>query len=102
MGRVPAAAIESAAATLKSENEKDLAGGRRRGLDAALLDRLALDDARIAGMAEGLRQVAALADPVGSISDLSQRPSGIQVGRMRVPLGVTIIGGLLLSQLLTL
>ncbi|MCK5481396.1 MAG: glutamate-5-semialdehyde dehydrogenase [Gammaproteobacteria bacterium] len=83
-----AAAIEAAAGTLKSENEKDLAAGRQHGLDAALLDRLELNDARIAAMAEGLREIALLPDPVGSISDMNYRPSGIQVGRMRVPLGV--------------
>ena len=73
---------------LKSENRKDLDAGRQRGLDAALLDRLELGDASIDAMAEGLRQVAALPDPVGAVSDLDYRPSGIQVGRMRVPLGV--------------
>jgi glutamate-5-semialdehyde dehydrogenase len=57
-------------------------------MDAALLDRLELTDARIDAMAEGLRQIVALPDPVGAISDLDYRPSGIQVGRMRVPLGV--------------
>jgi glutamate-5-semialdehyde dehydrogenase len=81
-------AIEAGAATLKVENEKDMAAGRQHGLDAALLDRLELNDARIAAMAEGLREIAQLPDPVGSISDLNYRPSGIQVGRMRVPLGV--------------
>ena len=83
-----AAAIEDATDSLKSENEKDMAAGREHGLDAALLDRLELNDARIAAMAEGLREVALLPDPVGSISDMNYRPSGIQVGRMRVPLGV--------------
>ncbi|HEY9149356.1 MAG TPA: glutamate-5-semialdehyde dehydrogenase [Gammaproteobacteria bacterium] len=83
-----AAAIEAAAATLASENRKDLEAGKARGLDAALLDRLELTPARISAMAEGLRQIAALPDPVGEISDLKYRPSGIQVGRMRVPLGV--------------
>ncbi|MCW9058554.1 MAG: glutamate-5-semialdehyde dehydrogenase [Gammaproteobacteria bacterium] len=83
-----AAAIEAATATLASENRKDLEAGKARGLDAALLDRLELTPARISAMAEGLRQIAALADPVGEISDLKYRPSGIQVGRMRVPLGV--------------
>ncbi|WJW74880.1 glutamate-5-semialdehyde dehydrogenase [Thiohalobacter sp. IOR34] len=83
-----AAALEATRETLKAENARDLEAGRARGLDAALLDRLTLTDARIDAMAEGLRQVAALADPVGSISDLNYRPSGIQVGRMRVPLGV--------------
>jgi glutamate-5-semialdehyde dehydrogenase len=83
-----ASAIEAAAGTLKSENEKDLAAGKQHGLDAALLDRLGLNDERIAAMAEGLREIALLPDPVGSISDMNYRPSGIQVGRMRVPLGV--------------
>ncbi|QQD18892.1 glutamate-5-semialdehyde dehydrogenase [Spongiibacter nanhainus] len=69
-------------------NAEDLAAGERSGLDAALLDRLALTPARIDGMIEGLQQVAALPDPVGAISDLKYRPSGIQVGKMRVPLGV--------------
>ncbi len=73
---------------IKVENRKDLEAGKQHGLDAALLDRLELTGARIDGMAEGLRQIAALADPVGAISDMDYRPSGIQVGRMRVPLGV--------------
>ena len=81
-------AIEADAEWLKVENARDLEAGRARGLDEALLDRLALNDARIATMAEGLRQIAALADPVGAITGLDYRPSGIQVGRMRVPLGV--------------
>jgi glutamate-5-semialdehyde dehydrogenase len=83
-----AAAIEASAATLQAENEKDLEAGRQHGLDAALLDRLELNAARIAAMAEGLREIALLPDPVGSISGMNYRPSGIQVGRMRVPLGV--------------
>ena len=73
---------------LKKANALDLAAGEEKGLDAALLDRLELTDERIAGMAEGLVQIAALADPVGIISNLAYRPSGIQVGQMRVPLGV--------------
>lgn len=73
---------------LKTENAKDLVAGRDKGLDAAMLDRLTLTDKTIAGMAEGVRQVATLADPVGTITDLAYRPSGIQVGKMRVPLGV--------------
>ncbi len=81
-------AILADQARLQAENQKDLEAGRRGGLDAALLDRLELTGARIRAMAEGLRQVAALPDPVGAISDLDYRPSGIQVGRMRVPLGV--------------
>jgi len=81
-------AIMAAQAELIAENAKDLQQGKKDGLDAALLDRLALNEERIAGMAEGLRQIAALPDPVGEISDLNFRPSGIQVGKMRVPLGV--------------
>ncbi|MDQ1363007.1 MAG: glutamate-5-semialdehyde dehydrogenase [Pseudomonadota bacterium] len=81
-------AIEQSAATLKTENAKDIATGKAGGLDDAMLDRLLLNDARIKAMAEGLRQIAALPDPVGEISGMAYRPSGIQVGRMRVPLGV--------------
>jgi glutamate-5-semialdehyde dehydrogenase len=73
---------------LKAENAKDLAAGRAKGLDEAMLDRLTLTDKTITGMAEGVRQVATLVDPIGTITDLNYRPSGIQVGRMRVPLGV--------------
>ncbi|HEC19384.1 MAG TPA: glutamate-5-semialdehyde dehydrogenase [Gammaproteobacteria bacterium] len=80
--------LEDAEALLIAENARDLEQGKKDGLDAALLDRLELNAERIAGMAEGLRQVAALPDPVGEISDLNYRPSGIQVGKMRVPLGV--------------
>ena len=80
--------IMAAREHLRTENARDMAAGRETGLDAALLDRLELTDARIAAMADGLRQVAALADPIGAISDMAARPSGIQVGRMRVPLGV--------------
>ncbi len=83
-----AEALESNHDLLITENQKDLAAGKQNGLDAALLDRLDLTPAGIQAMVEGLKQVAALADPVGEISDLSYRPSGIQVGQMRVPLGV--------------
>ena len=83
-----AEAIHRARDDLRTENEKDLEAGRRSGLSGALMDRLELDDARIDAMAEGLRQIAALPDPVGEVTDLNYRPSGIQVGRMRVPLGV--------------
>ncbi|WP_346798598.1 glutamate-5-semialdehyde dehydrogenase [Halomonas sp. Bachu 37] len=69
-------------------NARDLQRGRDSGLDAALLDRLALDSSRIETMIEGLRQVASLPDPVGEIDAMQYRPSGIQVGKMRVPLGV--------------
>jgi glutamate-5-semialdehyde dehydrogenase len=83
-----AAQIEASREALKQANAKDMARGERNGLDAALLDRLELTDGRIDTMLEGLRQVAGLADPVGGITDLNYRPSGIQVGKMRVPLGV--------------
>ena len=81
-------AIEQASATLISANDRDLEAGRASDLDAALLDRLALDAGRIMAMADGLRQVALLPDPVGEIEHMNYRPSGIQVGHMRVPLGV--------------
>lgn len=83
-----AAAIERAREALLAANQRDMDSGRSNGLDAALLDRLELTDSRIDDMVEGLHQVAALADPVGEITDLKYRPSGIQVGSMRVPLGV--------------
>lgn len=81
-------AISQQREAVKAANQLDMERGRENGLDAALLDRLELTDARIDGMLEGLQQVAALADPVGEITDLKYRPSGIQVGKMRVPLGV--------------
>ena len=74
--------------TLKVENAKDLAAGKEKGFDAAMLDRLAMTDESIAKMAQGLRQIADLSDPVGEITDLKYMPTGIQVGQMRVPLGV--------------
>lgn len=73
---------------LTTANAADLDDARKRGISDALLDRLMLNDARIDAMIEGLGQVAALPDPVGEISDMVSRPSGIQVGHMRVPLGV--------------
>lgn len=80
--------IEQNCDQIKKENEKDLAAGRESGLSAAMMDRLELNDKRIAGMVEGLRQVAALPDPVGSIERMTRRPNGLQVGKMRVPIGV--------------
>lgn len=80
--------IEKSTDILIAENAKDLETGKSNGLDAAMLDRLALTPKSIQAMVEGLKQVAALPDPVGEITDLSYRPSGIQVGQMRVPLGV--------------
>ncbi len=83
-----AAEIDAARAELMQANAKDMEAGQNKNLDSALLDRLELTPARIDNMIEGLHQVAALADPVGEVTDLRFRPSGIQVGRMRVPLGV--------------
>ena len=74
--------------SLREANARDLTEAHARGMDDAYLDRLELTDARAAAMAQGLREVAALPDPVGQVTDLAYRPSGIQVGRMRVPLGV--------------
>ena len=83
-----AAALDAAREELAEANRKDLENGRGNGLDEAMLDRLALTPARIDDMIEGLRQVASLADPIGEIRDMRYLPSGIQVGKMRVPLGV--------------
>jgi len=80
--------IESATAEIKAANERDLAKAREAGLDEAMCDRLTLDDARIAGMVANLEQVAALPDPIGAIDEVRAMPSGIRVGKMRVPLGV--------------
>jgi glutamate-5-semialdehyde dehydrogenase len=81
-------ALQENQATLISENQKDLVAGKTNGLDDASLDRLTLTAKGIQSMIDGLIQVAALPDPIGEITDLSYRPSGIQVGQMRVPLGV--------------
>ena len=83
-----AAAVRREKTALLAANREDLEAARSAGLDEAMLDRLALSDKSVATMAEGLEQIAALADPIGEISDLKFRPTGIQVGRMRVPLGV--------------
>ena len=83
-----AAALEAAEAALIAANQLDMAAGRASGLEPALLDRLELTAKGIQAMAQGLREVAAQTDPIGEITDLKYRPSGIQVGRMRVPLGV--------------
>lgn len=85
---VMAAAIRRDEQLLVAANTSDLALARSKGLDAALIDRLTLTAEGVATMADGLEQIAALPDPIGAISDLNYRPSGIQVGRMRVPLGV--------------
>jgi len=81
-------AINANREALAAANALDLEKGAANGLDAAMLDRLELTPARIDGMIEGLRQVAALPDPVGDVSDMRYMPSGIQLGKMRVPLGV--------------
>ncbi len=83
-----AAALDAARSELSAANELDVAAGRASGLEPAMLERLTLTSARIDSMIVGLRQVANLPDPVGAIRDMSFRPSGIQVGKMRVPLGV--------------
>jgi len=83
-----AEAIDTSRDALAKANAVDLEKGAANGLDAAMLDRLELTPARIDGMIEGLRQVAALPDPVGDVSDMRYMPSGIQLGKMRVPLGV--------------
>jgi glutamate-5-semialdehyde dehydrogenase len=86
-----ATAIVRECATLLDANRQDVEAARAKGLDAAMIDRLTLSAKSIAAMAEGLQQIAALPDPVGEITGMSYRPSGIQVGRMRVPLGVIAI-----------
>jgi glutamate-5-semialdehyde dehydrogenase len=83
-----AAAIRRDADLLRGANRKDLDAARANGLEPAMLDRLTLSDKAIATMAEGLEQIVALADPIGEISNMKYRPTGIQVGQMRVPLGV--------------
>jgi len=75
-------------AVILKANQQDVAQGKDNQLDEALIDRLILDDTRIDGIIESLNQIAALADPIGEITDLKFRPSGIQIGKMRVPLGV--------------
>jgi glutamate-5-semialdehyde dehydrogenase len=83
-----AEAIEREQPALLAANLKDVEAARRDGLEPALVDRLTLSPKSVAAMAEGLRQVAALPDPIGEMNDFSYRPSGIQLGKMRVPLGV--------------
>ena len=83
-----AAAVRRDAAVLHAANQQDLATARANGLAPALLDRLTLSDQAIRTMAEGLEQIVALSDPIGEISNMKYRPTGIQVGQMRVPLGV--------------
>ncbi len=83
-----ASAIRREKASLLEANLKDMTAAKANGLESALLDRLALSEKSIEAMAEGLEQIASLPDPIGEMSDFKFRPSGIQVGKMRVPLGV--------------
>lgn len=83
-----ASSVDAHRSEILAANAKDLAAGEANGLEPALMDRLALNAKGIDGIIEGLQQVAALADPVGAVTDMNYRPSGIQVGKMRVPLGV--------------
>jgi glutamate-5-semialdehyde dehydrogenase len=80
--------LDDSREVLAQANAKDLEYARQKDLDAAMTDRLALTDARVDAMLEGLRQVVALPDPIGAIRDMQTRPSGIRLGKMRVPLGV--------------
>ncbi len=83
-----AEAIEAGAERLKVENRKDIRAGEERSLSPSLIDRLTLNDKRIREMAQGLREVAALPDPVGEVTRMWKRPNGMQVGKIRVPIGV--------------
>lgn len=73
---------------LLSENEKDMEVAREQGMSEALQDRLRLTEARIEAMAEGLRQIAGLLDPIGEVLSMKNRPNGLRIGKKRVPLGV--------------
>ncbi len=86
-----AEAIERDSARLLAANAEDVDAARSKGLDPAMVDRLRLSTKSVAAMAQGLREIAALRDPIGEITELAYRPSGIQVGRLRVPLGVVAI-----------
>ena len=83
-----AAAVDGARVPIRDENAKDMAAAEKNGIDQPLIDRLLLNDKGIDQMIEGILQVEALKDPVGEMSDFSYRPTGIQIGKMRVPLGV--------------
>lgn len=83
-----AALIEQHRADILAANQQDMANAQAKGLDAALLDRLQLQEQTIDGMCEGLRQIVALPDPVGEMDEFRTRPNGLQIGKMRVPLGV--------------
>ena len=83
--------IISSAALLKSENEKDITAAQKAGLSAAIIDRLLLTDSRIKGMADGVRQIIGLSDPVGQLISGHTRPNGLQIQKVRVPIGVIVI-----------
>ena len=83
-----AKALQKRAKELISENKKDIKFAKKKGLSKALLDRLTLNEKRVTEMAQGLVEVAALPDPVGEIINMRQRPNGMSVGKMRVPIGV--------------
>jgi glutamate-5-semialdehyde dehydrogenase len=80
--------LEKSAAEIIAANRLDLEAGREMGLTSSLLERLTLDEGRIAGMAEGLREISALPDPVGEVLEINRRPNGLEVGRIRTPMGV--------------
>ncbi|MGH7853916.1 MAG: glutamate-5-semialdehyde dehydrogenase, partial [Candidatus Binatia bacterium] len=80
--------LEAQSSFLIAENSKDLKSAKTAGVSSAVLDRIALDAARVKGMAQGLRDVVALPDPVREVVKMWRRPNGLQVGRMRIPLGV--------------
>lgn len=80
--------LEAQREKIKQENEKDLAYARDKGLSSAMIDRLLLNDKHIKGMADGLREVALLPDPVGEVVRMWRRPNGLEIGKVRVPLGV--------------
>jgi glutamate-5-semialdehyde dehydrogenase len=84
-------ALEQSSSTLQEANARDMAAGKEAGLSKAMLDRLKLDDARIAGMARGLREVAALPDPVGRLLDERVRPNGLRLQKVSTPIGVIVI-----------
>jgi glutamate-5-semialdehyde dehydrogenase len=86
--RAAAAALRDAETVIRAANARDMAAGEGRGVSAALLDRLRLDAGRVAAMAAGVEAVAGLADPVGQVIDRSERPNGLQLSRVRVPIGV--------------
>src|SRR5439155_24138513 len=84
-------AIEASRDVIKNANAQDMQGGAASGLSAAMLDRLKLDEKRIAGMARGLREVAALPDPVGRLLDERIRPNGLRLRKISTPIGVVVI-----------